>query len=165
MAEIRLVRADFRLIHGQVITKWVKQTLSNMILIIDDTLADDEFMKSIYIMSAPPGIEVVVHKVDEAVSAWREGKYENAKMFVLFKNIETAYRAYNDGFPIEDFQIGGLGSAPGRQVVFGPITLDDKDAKLLKEMQDKGCHVYFHQVPEDPSMEYTKILDKYKFNI
>ena len=29
MSEIRLVRADFRLIHGQVITKWVKQTLSH----------------------------------------------------------------------------------------------------------------------------------------
>ena len=39
MAKISLIRADFRLIHGQVITKWLKQSNANRIIIIDDALS------------------------------------------------------------------------------------------------------------------------------
>lgn len=34
MAEIRLIRIDFRLIHGQVVTKWVKQANADRIIIV-----------------------------------------------------------------------------------------------------------------------------------
>lgn len=39
MAEIKLVRVDFRLIHGQVITRWLKQTNANRIVVIDNKLS------------------------------------------------------------------------------------------------------------------------------
>lgn len=68
MADIQVIRADFRLIHGQVITKWIRQTPANKILIIDDVLAKDSFMSSIYVMAAPPGIEVIIDTVDDAVA-------------------------------------------------------------------------------------------------
>lgn len=48
MGQIKLVRIDFRLIHGQVITKWFAQALADRIVIVDDHLAQDDFMKEIY---------------------------------------------------------------------------------------------------------------------
>lgn len=36
MADIQLVRVDFRLIHGQIVTKWFGATRSNEILVVDD---------------------------------------------------------------------------------------------------------------------------------
>ena len=53
MANIKLIRIDFRLIHGQVVNKWIKITRSNKIVVIDDSLASNEFMRSVYIMAAP----------------------------------------------------------------------------------------------------------------
>ena len=122
MAEIQVIRADFRLIHGQVITKWIRQTPANKILIIDDVLAKDSFMSSIYVMAAPPGIEVMIDTVDDAVAKWNSGAYGAAKLFVLIKDVPTIYRLYKAGFPVKELQIGGLGAGPGRKVVFGPIT-------------------------------------------
>ena len=58
MSDIALIRIDSRLIHGQVITKWVKIAKANRIIIIDDELAQDDFMASIYTASAPKGISV-----------------------------------------------------------------------------------------------------------
>jgi len=165
MAKIELLRADFRLIHGQVITKWIKQTAANKILIIDDMLAKDSFMSSIYVMAAPPGIQVIVDTVEDTLSKWKTNGYGDARLFVLVKDVPTAYRLFKGDFPIKELQIGGLGAGPGRKVVYGPITLDEEDARKLKEMQDAGVHVYLHQVPDDPSMEFTKILDKKIFNI
>lgn len=165
MADIKLIRIDFRLIHGQVITKWFKQTLATEILIIDDELSKDEFMTSIYTMSAPPGATVNVLSVEKAVEAWSTTQLGNNKLFILFKNVEQAYKAMNLGFPLKEIQIGGLGSAPGRKVVFGPITMNDADAKMLKDMEYQGVHVYLHQVPEESSMEFKKVLEKYHFNV
>ena len=48
MAKITLVRVDHRLIHGQVITKWVKIAQAQKIIIVDDFLGQDEFMADIY---------------------------------------------------------------------------------------------------------------------
>lgn len=165
MADIRLVRIDFRLIHGQVITKWFKQTMANEILIIDDALSQDEFMANIYTMSAPPGAKVSVYSVEKAVEEWKNNGLGDGKLFILFKNVDQTYKAWKAGFPLPEVQIGGLGSAPGRKVVFGPITMDDADAKRLHEMDQNGVYVYLHQVPEEGKMEFKKVIEKNDFNI
>ena len=45
MAEIKLFRIDSRLIHGQIITKWLKVSKADKIVVVDGTLAADDFMK------------------------------------------------------------------------------------------------------------------------
>lgn len=156
-----MVRVDFRLIHGQVITKWVRQTSANRIVIIDDALASDEFMKSIYVMAAPSNVEVNVYSVDSAVNTWKKDQMGKGKLFILFKDIQTTYRTIKQGIPIKNVQIGGLGSGPGRVAVFGPITLNEEDSIMLKELEQDGCHVYLHQVPEESKMEFAKALERY----
>ena len=113
MADIRLVRVDFRLIHGQVITKWFGTTRANQIIIIDDELSKDPFMASIYEMSAPPGAKVTVFSVEKAVEEWNKNQLGDGKLLVLFKNVNKIYSAWELGFPFKEIQIGGLGSAPG----------------------------------------------------
>lgn len=163
MAEIKLVRADFRLIHGQVVVRWTKQTQADRIIVINDMLSKDEFMSSIYIMAAPPGVKVSIYSIEEAVAKWKENEMGDGKLLILFKNVEDAYKAYLAGLPIKEFQIGGLGGAPGRVNVFGPITLDAKDAEILSKMQESGCRVYFHVVPDEDKRELSDILAKHKF--
>lgn len=165
MADIRLVRVDFRLIHGQVITKWFGTTRANQIIIIDDELSKDPFMASIYEMSAPPGAKVTVFSVEKAIEEWKKNQLGDGKLLVLFKNVNQIYSAWEQGFPFKEIQIGGLGSAPGRKVVFGPITLNDEDAKKLKQMNDNNVRVYLHQVPEEGSAELIDVLKKNNFDI
>ena len=165
MADIKLVRIDFRLIHGQVITKWFGQIMGKEIVIVDDALSADSFMSSVYEMSAPPGAKVHVYSVEQAVEKWNNDTFSNGRTLVLFKNVDQVYAAYKAGFPFQEIQIGGLGSAPGRKVVFGPITLNDHDAGLLNEMDKAGVHIYLHQVPEEGKMEFKEVLAKNDFKV
>ena len=164
MANIRLVRIDFRLIHGQVVNKWIKITQSNKIIVIDDALATNDFMKSVYVMAAPPGVDVKIYTVEEALVEWKENQFGTGNALILFKSVKDAYRTHAGGFNFEELQIGGLGASPGRKIVFGPITLDQSDTDQLKELNDKGgVRVYFHQVPDDPSAEFEKVISKVSF--
>ncbi len=160
--DLKLVRIDSRLIHGQVVTKWIKQTGANEILIIDDLLAKDEFMASIYKMAAPSDTPVLVKSVEEIVSEWKENKLENKKFFVLFKDVDTTHKVFKAGFPLEKVQIGGLGSGPNKKKVYGPIYFDDKDVDLLSEMADNNVEITLQQVPEEPSLSFEKALNRIK---
>ena len=75
MGRIVLTRVDSRLIHGQVMTKWVNQVRANKIVVVSDQLANDEFMRSIYLMSAPAGIEVLCLTEADAVEQYRRDAY------------------------------------------------------------------------------------------
>lgn len=165
MAEIKLVRLDFRLIHGQVIVRWIRQSGANRFVIVDDTLAQDDFMKEIYKMSAPSDYTLDLWSVDEAVAKWNENRWGQGGVFLLMKDVKTLYRLWKKGMEFPSVQVGGLGAGPGRINVYGPITLNSEDAKMLKEMQDSGTEVIFHQVPEEPSTTLDKILGKYDFGI
>ena len=58
MAEIKLVRVDYRLIHGQVVARWLKVCPVRRIVLVDDVLGSDEFMSDIYKMAVPKGTDV-----------------------------------------------------------------------------------------------------------
>lgn len=165
MYNIKLVRLDFRLIHGQVIAKWFGQIMGNEIVIIDDDLSQDSFMASIYEMSAPVDSKVHVYSVEDAVKKVEDGTFASGKVLVLFKNVDQVFKAVEKGFKIDELQIGGLGSASGRINVYGPITLDDHDASLLKKIADQGTNIYLQQVPEEAKMTFSKVLEKFDFNL
>lgn len=165
MYNIKLVRLDFRLIHGQVIAKWFGQIMGNEIVIIDDDLSQDSFMASIYEMSAPVDSKVHVYSVEDAVKKVEDGTFASGKVLVLFKNVDQVFKAVEKGFKIDELQIGGLGSAPGRINVYGPITLDDHDASLLKKIADQETNIYLQQVPEEAKMTFSKVLEKFDFNL
>ena len=46
MAEIKLVRVDYRLIHGQVATVWSKEANAQRIIICSDEVAKDQIRKT-----------------------------------------------------------------------------------------------------------------------
>lgn len=165
MTELTFTRVDFRLIHGQVITKWIRLCNANKIVIIDDALANDPFLLSIYTMAAPPGFKVDVYSVEDAISRWKTNTFSEGKVFLLFKNIGTLHRTIMQGLDVKKVQIGGVEFAPKRKNVFGTISLDDQDAKLLYELSENGVEVYFQSVPDELSETLESILKKNTFNI
>ncbi len=160
MAEIKLVRVDFRLIHGQVITRWLKQTNANRIIVIDNKLSKDPFMSQVYVLAAPPGVNVEMISVDEAATSWAKNELGNGSVLILFKTVSTALEALEKGIPLKRLQIGGLGAGPGRKVVYNQITLNDGDAEKLQEISAAGSEIFFQTVPEETSVSLKDILKK-----
>ena len=60
MRNVLVSRIDDRLIHGQVVTAWIKVYPINKILIIDDELSKNQLMQRIYKAAAPAGVTVVL---------------------------------------------------------------------------------------------------------
>jgi D-glucosaminate-specific PTS system IIB component len=162
MAKIVLCRVDSRLIHGQVVTKWVNQSGANRIIVISDELEKDEFLKSIYIMAAPPNIRVQCYGVESGSKAWKEDQFGNGNVLLIVPNLSVLEEIINSGIELNEAQVGGLGGGPERKVVFQNITLDDDDVLTLKRLENHGLRIYFQTIPEDSPRNLATILAKYK---
>ena len=116
--EIGLIRVDSRLIHGQVITKWLNYSKANVIVVVDDELSKDSFMSEIYKASAPNGIIVEILSIDDFMKNTGTHKYSNKRLLILLKNIETVYELYLRQFKMEHIQLGGLPSGVGKKAIY-----------------------------------------------
>lgn len=161
MAEIVLARIDSRQLHGQVVTKWIPQSEAKKVVLINDELVNDEFMKMIYLNAAPNGVKVEIVTAEEAGKKYLENQFGTGKVLVLIPNLKMLEKAYTAGLRLEKLQVGGLGGAPNRKVVFGNITLDDYDVEVLKKVENLGAEIYFQIIPEDVPQKFSEILKKY----
>ena len=157
---IELTRVDFRLIHGQVITRWLTQCQINEIVTIDTALSKDAFMQEVFKMAAPKGVKITIVNVEDAVKRQQEGAFDKNRVMVLFKGVAELNAAVQAGLKLEKVQIGGLGGGPGRKAVNKAITLDRADADTLIELEKMGIEIYFQTTPDYPSETLQKAVAK-----
>ena len=157
MKNIRLIRVDDRLIHGQVVTSWITQTGSKKIMIIDDELYENEYLKDVF--------PVEVMNVDHAVQEWKLNEFNGEQVLILLKKIDTLKRLYEQGLCFDSVQIGGLASGPERKLVVKAIGLSEQDAVELKSLGKQGVKIYFQSMPGEKEILLDTILGKYFKNI
>ena len=163
MAQISLVRVDFRLIHGQVVAKWLKQLQANKIVIVNNALAKDPFMSKIYKMATPPNVKCSIVDIDTFMAAWEKNQLGEGNVLLLFKDVSSVLQTWKRGFPIPQLQIGGLGAGPGRKTIYQNMSLDQDDASFLNEMSKGSVKIIFQATPDDRVMEYEKLAAKATF--
>lgn len=157
---VGLVRVDSRLLHGQVVTRWIKQVDAKEVIILDDELASDQFMIEVFKMAAPDGVELIVKPIDEEMKAFLENR-DLSHSIVLFRDITTLMKASQIYLPFESIQIGGIGGAQGRTVVYNNITLTKNEFSQLKDLEEQGKNIFLQTVPEDKEISLEKIAKKF----
>lgn len=157
---VELTRVDFRLIHGQVITRWLTQCQITEIVTIDTALSKDAFMQEVFKMAAPKGVKITIVDIEKAVELQKSGAFEKNRVMLLFKGVDELSKAVTAGLKLEKVQIGGLGGGPGRKAVNNAITLDRNDADTLLDLEKKGIEIYFQTTPDYPSEALQKAVSK-----
>lgn len=157
---VELTRVDFRLIHGQVITRWLTQCQITEIVTIDTALSKDAFMQEVFKMAAPKGVKITIVDIEKAVELQKSGAFEKNRVMLLFKGVDELSKAVTAGLKLEKVQIGGLGGGPGRKAVNNAITLDRNDADTLLDLEKKGIEIYFQTTPDYPSETLQKAVSK-----
>lgn len=162
MADIIATRVDYRLVHGQVATKWVKILNISKIVIIDDETSKDDFSKQLLKLAAPAGVKVLVYSLDRAMERWEEKKFGTGRVLVLFKYIQTAHDAYERGFKYADLVLGQVPGAENRKIAYKSVNLSNEELDLVKEIADQGVRVVLQMVPDEKPAAFQPIYDRLK---
>jgi D-glucosaminate PTS system EIIB component len=166
MATVALFRIDQRLIHGQVVAMWIKRYNARLVLIIDDAIAKDPFMSQIFMMAAPPGVKLMIVTRDQAAEQWKKDQFGTVSpVMVLTRTVAAAHDVFMKGYEFPELLVGAIGQAPGRTNVWGPITLNEDDAKMLKEIAAKGTKITFQPTPDQSAGTWEAVKAKFYPNI
>ena len=155
--KINLCRVDERLIHGQVMTAWVKKCWIKNIILVDDELASDDFMKEVLALSAPSGVKVEVRSVEDTLQTINSSDSDESTL-LLFKEVKFAYELYKVGYDLKELNIGNIGSSPIRKAITNQVYMSEDEKAMCRELNEKGVYVYIQKLPQDSQVDVmTKI--------
>lgn len=154
---IVLVRIDDRLIHGQVMTSWLNYTSANKIMIIDDEVANDAFMKSVLKTCVPANVKLATFTVEKAAARLKKG-FAGDKCIILVKYPKTLYRLMSEGIVFDHVNIGGMGVSGDRTKFFRNISASEEEKKMLKELVEAGSKIGVRIIAEDGETDISKML-------
>ena len=100
MKHIVLCRIDDRLIHGQVVTAWVKQTEGNRIVIIDEALVKDVFLQKIIKAAAPSDIRIDIYNIENGVCELKKEAEDKERIIILVKTPQVVEALIDEGLSL-----------------------------------------------------------------
>lgn len=156
MENLLLTRIDDRLIHGQVMTAWMKIMPTKKIIIVDNKVSKDEFMISVLEMAAPEGVKVEIFDEEKASAILKSGL--TIPTIMLVKTPLTLKHLIDKGLPIKSINIGGMGLNADRKKLYKNIAASDEERTALKEFIDKGIDVKIQIIPAEKVIEVKSIL-------
>ncbi|NGX88322.1 PTS mannose transporter subunit IIAB [Rahnella sp. Lac-M11] len=158
--KIGLARIDDRLIHGQVATRWTKETNVTRIIVVSDEVAADTVRKTLLTQVAPPGVTAHVVDVAKAIRVWDNPKYANDRVMLLFTNPTDVLRLVEAGVKITTVNIGGMAFRQGKTQVNNAVSVDEKDIEAFKKLNEKGIELEVRKVSTDSRLKMMDLINK-----
>ena len=158
-----LWRIDDRLIHGQVATRWTKETGVKRIIVVNDNVVKDKTRATMLKQAVPPGVTAHVVSVDKMMRVYNNPEYADDKVMLLFTNPTDALELVRRGVTIQSINIGGMAYKEGRTMLDTSVSVDAKDVEAFKELDSKGIELEVRKVASDKKVPVlTLIAEKYK---
>lgn len=153
------VRVDDRLIHGQIVTSWVKSLNIRRIIAIDDIIAGNEMMKSIVTMGVPSHIESLIIKKSELGEFLKDEKDTliivrfSRDLDTLFDELKTAVHinignCSKQTNPVLTTKGKGVGQL---------LSFTQEDVDTLNRFNNFGTEVIIQQLPTDKITTWNNI--------
>lgn len=157
---IGLARIDDRLIHGQVATRWTKETNVSRIIVVSDEVAADQVRKTLLTQVAPPGVTAHVVDVAKMIRVYNNPKYARERVMLLFTNPTDVERLVEGGVKITTVNIGGMAYRQGKTQVNNAVSVDEKDIKAFKWLNERGIELEVRKVSSDPRLKMMDLISK-----
>lgn len=155
--EIKNIRIDSRLIHGQVATAWIKELNPNRLIIVDDEVVKDSVAKMALKMACPSQCKLSIINVAKCVENMKIDKYAGQKVFMIVKKPQTLVDLYVNGFTFEKITVGNIASSKDSRQIIKSISLTKEDQAALEKLAELNVVVKAQMVPAEKEID---LIDK-----
>lgn len=156
--KILLVRVDDRFIHGQILEAWIPFLKAQSVIVANDTLADDEFQKTIMSMAIPDRIKLRIVSIERALTLKADKELNEKRALVIVSSIIDAYRLHTNGLDFTKLNIGNnKGTDTSKQISYS-VWLGQEDLEMLSVLMDRGVEVNLQSVPRERNIDMKSII-------
>ncbi|MBI5577065.1 MAG: PTS sugar transporter subunit IIB [Deltaproteobacteria bacterium] len=156
---LALVRVDCRLVHGQVVETWVPHTGADCLLVANDELSSNPFLRSVMELAVPSTVCVVFCRLSEAAGTLDEIDRKGRKAILLCATFADALRIHRAGVNFSSINIGNLHYAAGKVEISPSVFFSPEDFDAVHCFCHEGIAVEVRATPFEPATSYEPEKD------
>ena len=155
------LRVDDRLVHGQIVTQWVRYLKVDSVVVVNDDVADDDVQKKVMRISLND-LKSLFCTVADAARIVADPRGEKMRMLVLCKTIGDAIELVKAVPAIQDVNVGnfyrdGDVDDKSKLVITKNLKVNAEEKEQLRELVRLVPDCYHQSL----STEQKRILSKY----
>lgn len=158
MKELKHVRVDHRLIHGQILIKWLETKNINRVIIIDDRMKENPIMEDIMRRSLPKMCSMQVWDCKEA-KEYIDMDQDLESALILVRRIDTL-TCLEQRVKFTEINIACMPFSEGKEKIYEHLYADRKEQKQLKQFVEEEIKVYIQMVPDSEKIWMKEILEQ-----
>lgn len=135
---IKMVRIDERLIHGQG-QLWIKSLGVNLVICANDKVATDSMQQSLMKSVVPQDVGLRFWNIERTAAVIWKAK-PSQSIFVVVSSPKDVLALAEQGFPIKEVNVGNIHAREGKEKISQFIYLGEEDKAALRTLRDQyGC--------------------------
>lgn len=155
---IKLTRIDDRLVHGQVAFTWTPALGADCLLVANDRIANDQFLKMTMGLAKPAGVKLLIFAVEAAIAYINDPRNKGQGLLILVDSVKDAHALVAKVPEIQSINFGGIRARAGAKQVSKAIALTESDILLIRELLQKGIELEVRQVPTDKKQAIDNLI-------
>jgi len=154
---IKLVRLDYRLLHGQVCFTWVQHVSAHRVIIVDNASATDELKKSALKLAKPQGVRLNVFTLDQIMAKMPKVKQLKENIIIIFGSVHDLATFAKAHPEIAEINYGATANRNGAKQVDQSVFLLPSEIEDTREILAAGVKIYSQQTPSHTRTDITTI--------
>lgn len=159
VTEYRWVRVDDRLLHGQVALGWGRALDPEAFLIVDDGVASDPFVASLFEVALPEGTRLVVLDSERFLAGGDSG-LSPERTILLIRSLSQLRSLCERGFRPREVNLGGIHHRAGARRFLDYLFLTDEECEALRWLLAQGVVLFAQDLPSSPRRSAEGLLAK-----
>lgn len=155
---IKLLRIDSRLIHGQIANNWVNNVGVQTMIAASDSAAHDNLRKTLLLQVGREPTKTFVLDIAKAIRVYNNPKYADLDVLMVVETPQDVIRLMDAGIPVKDVNVGGITYKEGMTRVTESVSVSQAEIDAFKELTNRGIKLEVQQVPSSPRSDMMERL-------
>lgn len=155
---IKMIRVDYRLLHGQVAVSWTSMLGADCLLLVSDTLKKDALRMQTIKLAKPEGVKVVAKNLEEAIQALQSNITDKYHLFIICETIDLAAKI-SKAIGMKTINLGNVPFAEGKRQISKSVFLNENEESMLKELLNNDYDLFIQMVPTEKKISCQSILN------
>lgn len=146
---ILLTRIDNRLVHGQVGVTWTSTIGANLLVVVDDDVAQDEIQQKLMSITAETyDFGIRFFSIDKTINVIGKAA-PHQKIFLICRTPQTVRRLLEGGIKLNDVNVGNMHFSEGKKQISSKVYVNGQDLDDLHFIKKQGINIFIQDVPGD----------------
>ncbi|MBV7404972.1 PTS galactosamine transporter subunit IIB [Enterobacter sp. ENT03] len=146
---ILLTRIDNRLVHGQVGVTWTSTLGANLLVVVDDDVANDDVQQKLMGITADTyGFGIRFFTVEKTINVIAKAA-PHQKIFLICRTPGIVRQLVEGGVALKEVNVGNMHFSEGKKQISSKVYVNAQDLDDLRFIKSKNVNVFIQDVPGD----------------